>query len=243
MKILLAIPDETTRNELCAQLCKRIPSDTIETVEDGERLRVKILECRPGLVVMDVLLTGLDGVSVLYWLRGLPPERQPAVIVLSGLRSRYTLDEVARLQPDYCTTLPCDIERMTERILTCCRQQIYLSLEGCGGLEKRIEICLRACGFSPKSNGWRYIREGIKRILDDPELGRALTKRLYPEIAKSFHTNCACVERSIRNAISTAWKQEGALWQKELFRGRPTNGELLNTIADYLRTYLDETVN
>lgn len=70
----------------------------------------------------------------------------------------------------------------------------------------------------------------------------AITKVLYPEIAKKFNSTSSRVERAIRNAIEIAWLRGNLELQKYIFRwsidpekGRPTNAEFIATLGYYLR--------
>lgn len=243
MKIVIAVPEPSLREALVQKLRKRLTHDALEVVPDGKALQEAVMTLRPEMVVMDTLLPEKDGLSVLYDLRRLPETCQPEVILLSSLTSEHIIREVARLQPTYFTTLPCDVQHLAERILLCCREQVRMHLEPCTGLEQAIAQCLHSLGLSARSKGCIYAREGVLRIYGDPALAHALTKCLYPDIARKFGTNPACVERAIRSAITAAWEKDGILWQQCLFREKPTNGELFTVVADLLREELQEQVD
>ena len=164
-----------------------------------------------------------------------PRDSQPEVIVLSRLLGGALLTEIAQLQPAFFTTLPCDLQELTERILNCCGEQMRAGMDPAMGVDQRIARQLHALGLAARSKGFSYARLGIRRILEDRRLANALTKQLYPEIASHFDTKPACVERAIRSAITAAWQKEGILWQTTLFHQRPTNGEFLTVLADLLR--------
>lgn len=243
MKIVIALPEPFLREALLQRLRKRLSQDALEVVADGRALLDAVVTRHPQLVVMDTLLPEKDGLSAMYELRQLPESCQPEVILLSSLTSERMINEVARLQPAYFTTLPCDVHHLTERILLCCREQIRLHLEPCTGLEKAIGQCLHSLGLSSRSKGYLYAREAVLRIWCDPGLSHALTKCLYPDVARKFGTNPACVERAIRSAITAAWEKDGILWQQQLFHEKPTNGELFTVVADLLRAELQERVD
>lgn len=238
MKIVIAVPDPSLREALLQKLRKRLPDDALEVTANGRSLLEAVENLRPQLVVMDTLLPEMDGLSVLHELRRLPEACQPEVVLLSSLTSESILREVARLQPAYFTTLPCDVRHLAERILLCCREQVRLQLENCSSLEKAISQCLHNLGLAARSKGYLYAREAILRICYEPGLAHALTKCLYHDIARKFGTNPACVERAVRSAITAAWKRDGILWQRKLFLERPTNGELFTVVAELLREEL-----
>lgn len=235
MKIIIAEADRELCSDLCARLRKRLPAGSLEVVDDGRGLMERVMALHPVLVVLDTLLPGRDGLSLLHDLRRLPRDSQPEVIVLSRLLGGALLTEIAQLQPAFFTTLPCDLQELTERILNCCREQMRAGMDPAMGVDQRIARQLHALGLAARSKGFSYARLGIRRILEDRRLANALTKQLYPEIASHFETKPACVERAIRSAITAAWQKEGILWQTTLFHQRPTNGEFLTVLADLLR--------
>ena len=44
-------------------------------------------------------------------------------------------------------------------------------------------------------------------VVNDIEVINQITKQLYPDIAKKFHTTPSRVERAIRHAIEVAWSR------------------------------------
>ena len=70
----------------------------------------------------------------------------------------------------------------------------------------------------------------------------AITKVLYPQVAKTFQTTPSRVERAIRHAIEVAWNRGKLETINALFgytiqndKGKPTNSEFIAIIADKLR--------
>ena len=69
----------------------------------------------------------------------------------------------------------------------------------------------------------------------------AVTKVLYPTVARRHNTTPSCVERAIRHAIEVAWNRGDLDALQRLFgytvsntRGKPTNSEFIAMIADQL---------
>ena len=56
--------------------------------------------------------------------------------------------------------------------------------------------------------GYMYLREAITMVVNDMELLSAVTKELYPSIAKKYNTTASRVERAIRHAIEVAWEED-----------------------------------
>ena len=70
----------------------------------------------------------------------------------------------------------------------------------------------------------------------------AITKVLYPQVAKTFQTTPSRVERAIRHAIEVAWDRGDLDTLQRFFgytvsntKGKPTNSEFIALIADKLQ--------
>lgn len=108
-------------------------------------------------------------------------------------------------------------------------------------LDERIANIFLSAGIPPHIKGYRFLREAVKQIVADPDLINAITKELYPAVAKQFGTTPSKVERAIRHAIEVAWARgkieniNNIYGVKVFQRGeKPTNGELIALIADKL---------
>ena len=73
----------------------------------------------------------------------------------------------------------------------------------------------------------------------------AITKVLYPQVAKNFGTTPSRVERAIRHAIEVAWDRGDLDTLQRFFgytvsntKGKPTNSEFIALIADKLQLQL-----
>lgn len=101
-------------------------------------------------------------------------------------------------------------------------------------------------GFQARQRGYRYLREAVLIAYQEPETLTAVTKCLYPEVAKRYNTTDKHVERAIRNAIETAWNGKESEPFKTLFEKsyknittRPTNKEVRAKIAGLIRDTME----
>ena len=90
--------------------------------------------------------------------------------------------------------------------------------------------------------GYQYLREAILIAVADMDVINAVTKVLYPEVAKRFNTTASRVERAIRHAIEVAWDrgdletlQKYVGYTVSNVKGKPTNSEFIAMIADRLQ--------
>ena len=88
----------------------------------------------------------------------------------------------------------------------------------------------------------KYLREAIIIAVEDMDVINAITKMLYPQVAKAFQTTPSRVERAIRHAIEVAWDRGDLDTLQRFFgytvsntKGKPTNSEFIALIADKLQ--------
>ncbi len=117
--------------------------------------------------------------------------------------------------------------------------------------EKRIDTLvteiIHEIGIPAHIKGYQYIREAIIEVVADMDLINAVTKALYPQVAKKYLTTPSRVERAIRHAIEVAWDRGDIEVLQKYFgytvsgvKGKPTNSEFIALIADKLQLRLKE---
>ncbi len=63
---------------------------------------------------------------------------------------------------------------------------------------------VRKTGISEKLDGFDYLNEAVLIAVTEPFLLNKITSEIYPCVAKKFNTTPACVEKSIRTAVTKA---------------------------------------
>ncbi len=109
-------------------------------------------------------------------------------------------------------------------------------------LEQDVTDMIHDIGVPAHIKGYQYLRDAIMMSVEDPTMISAITKILYPTIAKRFQTTSSRVERAIRHAIEVAWSRGRMETLDNLFgytidtgKGKPTNSEFIALIADRIR--------
>ena len=104
-----------------------------------------------------------------------------------------------------------------------------------------LKLCGVEIGVPAHIKGYQYLREAIILTIRDMDMINAVTKVLYPEVAKRFNTTPSRVERAIRHAIEVAWDRGDVETLQKFFgytvsgiKGKPTNSEFIAMIADCL---------
>lgn len=110
-----------------------------------------------------------------------------------------------------------------------------------------IERMLRRLGVPAHIKGYGYLVEAISLMYEDDTYKSAITKRLYPDIAKKNNTTASRVERAIRHAVEIGMDRGDDEYFAEIFsytcsadRGKPTNSEFIACLSRELELKLGE---
>ena len=100
--------------------------------------------------------------------------------------------------------------------------------------EQKLDEVMLELGHAENIKGTGYIRIGAALY----ERGMAMTKELYPAIAKAANTTPSRVERAMRHSITSAWDRGSLEAQRKYFgytvhpnKGAPTVGEYIARIV------------
>ena len=109
-------------------------------------------------------------------------------------------------------------------------------------IETMVTNIIHEIGVPAHIKGYQYLREAIMIAVNDMDVINAITKVLYPQVAKTFSTTPSRVERAIRHAIEVAWDRGDLDTLQRFFgytvsntKGKPTNSEFIALIADKLQ--------
>ena len=97
-----------------------------------------------------------------------------------------------------------------------------------------IHALLLRLGIPPCSYGFLQTAYAVSLALEKPEILHHITKCLYPDVAKHYHTSAACVERNIRSAVECAWERRRDLLidlSCGFWEDRPTASEFLAVVV------------
>ena len=207
---------------------------TLEDTGDGDEAWELIQKAKPDVVVMDMILPGLDGMSLL---QRIPKEIK--CIVLSAFCSQNMVQELTRMGAWYFIPKPAHMDSLLDRIRQATHDSSVLSLPT---LEAEVTAILHEVGVPAHIKGYQYVREAIIIVVQNMDAINAVTKVLYPEVAKRFNTTPSRVERAIRHAIEVAWDRGDLETLQGYFgytvnsaKGKPTNSEFIAMIADRLQ--------
>jgi len=208
--LLIASMDLYLIDELKYHLHKHPELKIIGTVCDGIKALQAISEKHPDLILMDMLLTGLDGLCLLKEIHKLPSP--PLTICLSDFDSPACIGAARSNGASYFICRPMEISsiisilhehvsaiQIAEEYSLSCREA-----NGYSAISSEVHHILHSLGFSPKLTGSEYLAESVIIAHDSPLMVRNLSSEIYSEIAHRRNTTPACIERSIRSAIAAA---------------------------------------
>ena len=205
---------------------------------DGRKLIAELETRRYSAVLADVFLTSLDMIGVMNELK----EKKvplPHVFVMAGFDSQVMEREVMRAGASYYVIKPFDVDVLAERMAQL--TALPPAENKASNLELIITNILHEIGVPAHIKGYQYVREAIVLTIKDVSMIHAVTKVLYPTVARRHNTTPSCVERAIRHAIEVAWNRGDLDALQRLFgytvsntRGKPTNSEFIAMIADQL---------
>ena len=240
-RVLVADASEEFRRVLTASLSEEAGLEVAGETADGPELLRLVEERNPDVIVMDLVLTGMDGLEVLGQL--LERACKPRVLVLSGFARGSVAELAASGGADYYMMKPCRLSTVAERV-----RQLAAPAEagedgpGRENLETTVTAIIHEIGVPAHIKGYQYLREAIIIAVGDMEVINAVTKVLYPEVAKRFGTTASRVERAIRHALEVAWDRGDLETLQKYFgytvsnaKGKPTNSEFIAMIADRLQ--------
>ncbi|MBR4425859.1 MAG: sporulation transcription factor Spo0A [Oscillospiraceae bacterium] len=247
IKVMLADASEDFRNLLAQALGEEADLELVASTGDGQEALRLLRETAPDVLLLDLVLPGLDGMELLR--RMGETGVNPAVLVVSAFFNDKMIAEAAALGAYYFIPKPCDMGALLARVRQCMElpgeilpadgNQRYLDQET--ELERAVTDVIHEIGVPAHIKGYQYLREAIIITIHDMEVINAVTKVLYPAVARKFSTTPSRVERAIRHAIEVAWDRGDLETLQKFFgytvsniKGKPTNSEFIAMIADCL---------
>ena len=252
IKVLIADSGEDFRALLAERLSAEEDIEVVAAASDGLEALALTAELRPDVLVMDVVLPKLDGLAVMQRLD--ETGASPQVLVVSAFYNENLVARCAEKGVSYFVPKPCDLSALCARVRQCCAHRaapVYAPSASISpapaaqkqsqNLEAVVTEIIHEIGVPAHIKGYQYLREAIIYTINDMDAINAVTKVLYPAVAKKFDTTPSRVERAIRHAIEVAWDRGDIETLQKFFgytvsniKGKPTNSEFIAMIADCL---------
>lgn len=219
---------------------------TLRECDDGVKALELMRAFRPDVVVLDLMLPGLDGITLLQ--RAVAAELHPVVLATTRFHNDYVVEAAQTLGVAYIMVKPCDVRAIVARLADL-SQRIHPPVFARPDPKTYVSNVLLSLGVPTKLKGYGYLREAILLMAQDPT--QSITKVLYPGVAaiykkENVRIEAKHVERSIRSAIEKAWdRRDEALWRMYFAPDgggslrRPSNGAFISRLSDSLSRELD----
>lgn len=234
LRLLIADTDERFTDQV-AHCLRRYPDIEITAIDrDGRDALCHIRSNPPDAVLFDLLLPGMDGISLLRSISEL--QNPPATICCTRFYTDVMLEAVRTNGASYLIFKPFDLQTLYPALLasvelnrsirrinsSAALQDADSSLQGAF-----VRNFIVSLGVPSKLIGCSYLVEAVLLAQSDMSLMHNLSKGLYLEIARSMSATPTRIERCIRNAINAAF-QKGELRLR--LPSCPSNKEFINYI-------------
>ena len=225
----------------------------IGKANNGEDMYRLIKEKEPDVVLLDLIMPKLDGLSVMEKINADDQiTKRPEFIIVTAVGQERITEDAFRKGASYYVMKPFHNDMILSRIKDAGKGERRKSSEAIPGstvqkkpeynLETRVTDMIHEIGIPAHIKGYHYLRDSILMAIDDMEVLNAITKILYPTVAKKNQTTSSRVERAIRHAIEVAWSRGKLDTLEALFgytvsngKGKPTNSEFIALVADTIR--------
>ena len=228
VKIMLADTSEAWMDALEEQLkCRH----EVRRCCNGADVIPQLLEYQPDLLVLELMMPGMDGLTILRTIRtcGLAIR----LLITSRVFTPYVIDVLHSFGISYALQKPCTVCTAVSHI-----HEMIRCDDGRDDADT-LDTLLLMLGFRMSLTGYRCLHEGIRLMAVNPH--QSITKELYPAIARKCGGTPQRVERAIRTVIRDAWRhRDEHLWCAYFSRNRdgkipsPSNGELISRLATYI---------
>ena len=221
--------------------------------KNGEEMCQIIKDTQPDVVLLDLIMAKMDGLTVMEQVsQDKNVSKRPYFIVVTAVGQERITEDAFNKGANYYIMKPFNNEMLLNRIKSV--RKMFRNNEKKSedtktenavrgeNLENRVTNMLHEIGIPAHIKGYHYLRDAIIMAVEDMDVLNAITKILYPTVAKKYQTTSSRVERAIRHAIEVAWSRGKLDTLDELFgytvstgKGKPTNSEFIALIADTIQ--------
>ena len=254
-KIRLLLADEGTEfSKQCISTFSEHGIDVVTCPKDGNKVVDTIINTCPDVVLLDVFMPHLDAIGVIRAIEQRALPHKPQFMAMATFDNQAIEHELMAAGTAYYFLKPLNLISIAGRIKEICswhptvvkgnNQQLTFRQQDTD-LEVIVTDIIHQIGVPAHIKGYHYLRDAIILSVNNSEIINAVTKQLYPSVAKKYQTTSSRVERAIRHAIEVAWDRGDVDTLNSYFgytihtsRGKPTNSEFIAMIADKMRLRL-----
>ena len=205
----------------------------IKVCREGKETLQEIESFKPDALILDVMLPGIDGVTLLE--RAKAAGFSGIVIATTRLPSDYVIETLGQMDVDYVILKPCGMDAVAERLEDLILKRTQIREVKKPDVSTLVDNALRELSFETHPRGYIFLRRALVETIQEPN--QQVTKTLYPIISKQFGGNADQMEQAVRRLIKRAWLyRNDAVWAHyfgNLGNGAkcPTNKVFIMTVA------------
>lgn len=268
LNIAIADDNPQTLNLLNDILEEQEGFRVVGKADNGEDAYHMILKTNPDIVLMDIIMPRLDGISVMEQVKKNGElKKNPSFIMITAAGSENITREAFRMGANYYIMKPFNKDMIVDKIRQVGRGPVEESMPKSGlieepamavpsgrrlkpyvnkaeymeqNLENDVTQMLHEIGIPAHIKGYQYLRDAIVMSVQDQEMLMSVTKILYPTIAKKHQTTPSRVERAIRHAIEVAWSRGKMDTINDLFGYTVSTGKGKPTNSEFVALIADK---
>lgn len=270
LKVLVADSQVVVKQQLLQELKKDQQIEVIGTAGNGKEAYEIFEREEPNIVIFDLLLPIYDGYTLLDKMNEHGVSDKQKLIMTTPLTSDLLVSEAFHQGVDYVLTKPYDatiaagkIKKLYNRMNRPTSARVVetginirrirdteimrkygmkVTDKAYQELDEIISQKLNEIGIPARLKGYRYMITAVKKVIENEEALEAVTKILYPDVAKKHNSTAQRVEKAIRHAIEVAWSLERYNPAHKEFqyiisvgKSRPTNSEFIAKLAQDIK--------
>lgn len=231
-------------------LVKGVANNGVDAVDS-------IIKLSPDIVVLDVIMPRLDGIGVLETISEMKIVKRPAFIVLATIGKDIVVRQTMELGADYYLMKPVDMDILISHIrrlgyeragirplnrASFINPDLSARQYGANNAEKVIAGMIMSMGITPNIVGYRYLRDAVVFLANQPTLMGSPVKYVYAVVAKHYNTTARNVSRAIRCAILSAYRKS----EKNVGKGQNTimiiGGDKKNTDGEIIELLAEKAI-
>ena len=172
--------------------------------KNGEEMCQIIKDRQPDVVLLDLIMPKMDGLTVMEQVnQDNSVNKRPYFIVITAVGQERITEDAFNKGANYYVMKPFNNEVLLDRIKSV--RKMFRNyekknedgrLEGTArgeDLENRVTNMLHEIGIPAHIKGYHYLRDAIIMAVKDMDVLNAITKILYPTVAKKYQTTSSRV--------------------------------------------------
>ncbi|MFR5293883.1 MAG: sporulation transcription factor Spo0A [Clostridium sp.] len=194
--------------------------------DNGEDAYQMIMDKKPDIVLLDVIMPKLDGITVLEKVRAANIGKDmPAVIMVTAAGNETVASAAFRNGASYYILKPFDREVLLDKIRLVAQERLRMKMPSVvrekpadtymnkgdyirRNLEDDVTQLLHEIGIPAHIKGYQYLRDAIIISVEDQEMMSSRDEgSVSGHCQDATGTTASRVERAIRHAIEVAWSR------------------------------------